>query len=462
MSEDKFRSDLHQIFKKSYPNFPIVRVLFSMLKYGKSHFPQEYLFEGRLFALGKRSLVIRMILYKFGLLKFTDPSPYFSSNFYELSNNDVSSTGVKPWLHFVVYGLFEGRAPHPLLDLRFLRDQIPGLSYPSTLYNYLVDLNYWDYQPSPFVDFDKYLAARGPHPGIHPLKLMLSEGTTSSWISPRLAAIQVDSTHEQTEELLVLIRALFLNNQYSNWASTFDIYEKLTSGDIYEIGNRIHISAGHFIAGSGKFKRLSKVVFSKDFQAVVSDNFAVTLRPSSSISCLDLVVLLNETDAGGYLALFENVKPGSLILPFSELQEMALKYLLKVSDRTDINVAEYGRLYSVTYSGNYEQISFTIPLIQEQLLDGAFSPLSNFQDALLVIHSSEFETEFEEEFINLFEHSQILIIYPDSPLESLLRISESSKIVYTEKTEQFIRSVVPINPIYSIESMKQTSKNREL
>lgn len=54
-------------------------------------------------------------------------SHYFDAAYYLETNPDVAASGMDPYLHFLSSGMREGRDPHPLVDLGFLRAQA-GLS----------------------------------------------------------------------------------------------------------------------------------------------------------------------------------------------------------------------------------------------------------------------------------------------------------------------------------------------
>lgn len=52
-------------------------------------------------------------------------TPYFDRAFYLVSNPDVMEAGFDPLLHFIETGAAELRAPHPLIDLRFIAESDP-------------------------------------------------------------------------------------------------------------------------------------------------------------------------------------------------------------------------------------------------------------------------------------------------------------------------------------------------
>ena len=75
---------------------------------------------------------------------------YFDPDYYNGANPDVVSAGLDPLLHFITTGIAELRAPHPLIDLRYLSQQdAPGLDSTAKI-EALADLLEYDLaSPSP-------------------------------------------------------------------------------------------------------------------------------------------------------------------------------------------------------------------------------------------------------------------------------------------------------------------------
>ena len=53
-------------------------------------------------------------------------SAVFDAAFYLERNPDVGQAGIEPYLHFLAHGIGEGRDPHPLVDLAYVRSRIGG------------------------------------------------------------------------------------------------------------------------------------------------------------------------------------------------------------------------------------------------------------------------------------------------------------------------------------------------
>jgi len=78
---------------------------------------------------------------------------YFDPGFYRETNPDVAAAEVDPLLHFIESGLPEMRAPHPLVDIKYILTQDSGLLGDPPGIELLVDLLEYDLAiPSPYFD----------------------------------------------------------------------------------------------------------------------------------------------------------------------------------------------------------------------------------------------------------------------------------------------------------------------
>lgn len=89
-------------------------------------------------------------------------SPYFDPGYYAAMNADRLSPGEDPLLHFLDTGLAELRAPHPLIDLRFITTTDPLILGEPPQIDALIDLLEYDLaNPSPYFDLEFYAAQFG-------------------------------------------------------------------------------------------------------------------------------------------------------------------------------------------------------------------------------------------------------------------------------------------------------------
>ena len=103
---------------------------------------------------------------------------YFDAAFYLEANPDVAEAGIDPLLHFIETGVLEERAPHPLVDLKYILSQDSGLLGSPPQIELLVDLLEYDLAiPSPYFDPATYRASLGDAaPANALLRHFLTEG----------------------------------------------------------------------------------------------------------------------------------------------------------------------------------------------------------------------------------------------------------------------------------------------
>ncbi len=97
-------------------------------------------------------------------------SHWFDRLFYSATNLDVLDTGDDPFLHFVEHGLRQHRAPHPLVDLRYIAAHNPHVLDGPHAMEGLCDLLELDLaRPSPYFDpawYRQQLGAAAPDNGL--------------------------------------------------------------------------------------------------------------------------------------------------------------------------------------------------------------------------------------------------------------------------------------------------------
>jgi O-antigen biosynthesis protein len=101
--------------------------------------------------VGKTLRRVFRILPYVGVLRLLHGS-LFDAEYYLASNPDVASTRMNPFLHFIIFGAFEGRKPHPLFDAGYYLRKYPDVA---------------EAEVNPLAHYLKHGAAEGRQP--HPL-----------------------------------------------------------------------------------------------------------------------------------------------------------------------------------------------------------------------------------------------------------------------------------------------------
>ncbi len=122
-------------------------------------------------------------------------APFFDAAYYAAMNADVLKPGDDPLLHFIETGITELRAPHPLIDLRFIASTDALILGETPDVDALMDVLDYDLaSPSPYFDMDFYAARFGavggePAPEGGLLRHFLLSGAASghkpnAWLDP--------------------------------------------------------------------------------------------------------------------------------------------------------------------------------------------------------------------------------------------------------------------------------------
>lgn len=101
------------------------------------------------------------------------PGNVFDAKFYLRTYPEVAAAGINPFIHFMLWGGFEGRQPHPLFDTRFYLRKYPDVAAAraNPLAHYLKFGAAEGRQPHPLFD-PKFYFERNPHvrrDGLNPL-----------------------------------------------------------------------------------------------------------------------------------------------------------------------------------------------------------------------------------------------------------------------------------------------------
>ena len=137
-----------------------------------------------------------------------DLSPFFDRAFYGALHADALSGGDDPLLHFIETGLAELRAPHPLIDPRFIVGRDPLILGETPSIDGLMDLLAFDLaDPSPYFDLEHYagqlvIAAASARPEGGLLRHFITAGaqhglTPNRWLDPRAYASQYDDVPKE-------------------------------------------------------------------------------------------------------------------------------------------------------------------------------------------------------------------------------------------------------------------------
>lgn len=323
-----------------------MRLIFS----GKLCFPEELLVTGSLVS-GPRKNVLNSLrkLNVSGHASLNGDRGLFSSSFYLLTNPDVAQARLVPWAHYQTLGRFEGRSPHPFVDLNYLSMQM-GLPVAEVLDHYIRNKKFWILNPSPFVNITQFLES-GSWDGIrHPLLQILEDGLVHEpWMNFRIPLIAL-GTGERTPELAQAFISLWGLNKYS-WPGRELQVSKIVNTDFVP---GLPVSGlcipGFVVTHSGLAHLLddSRVV-SLDNSALWSNDFLVSIATGKQHEINTLHVFPHGARRECTQLILNTVSDGDALSPGSFEQESLLRYLISLRN-ISVEVLPYGKQSQVKFS----------------------------------------------------------------------------------------------------------------
>jgi len=347
----------------SYPQIRPGRLLWILRRHSLAAFPTSFFVAGRLFDFSKRGAFANLMRLRQG----RDGHVLFSKFFYETAYPDIADAGAPAWAHFQTRGRGEGRSPHPLFDIPWLRAaldedegvQSTGLTEP--LDEYLNNAAFWRVSPSPFVDCGGFLSSGLWDGARNPLEQIVSEHLQGPWISHRLMLIDAESTDStapaDSAERVVTSAArslrfrllaagilLFRNfpigriSQVHRWRVVEPRYLPATGGNLFTVTPGFAVGVDGQIALVGK-----KMLLSPESSMIASDELCLSLNRGMSWSTSSLVVMGGELSHSELVNMLGQLTGPAILAPFSSFQEQAMSNMIVMAPGAEIVVLPWGQ-----------------------------------------------------------------------------------------------------------------------
>lgn len=342
MKNPDFLSDLRTEIKRA-SFFPLIlRLSLVALRHKKSSFPPGFFVSGSFFNFGHKNACLSLWRRLRNRKSETDTADIFSGDFYLACNRDVEQAGWNPWLHYQMLGRFEGRSPHPLINPRFLANELKvGISDAVDLY--LSNEKNWFVAPSEYVDVWGFLRA-GNSDGIrNPFVQMLEDGfVIEPWVSQRLQIINLSLTKADSFQLEALAVIHSLNGARALWDEIRTIprndvrsAEELSRTSIYCI-------PGYGLFGeSGTYLPCNSTLISPDKSTIVGPDKVIFIATEEKSMQSGLVFMTGNMSIENLDSVVRKLTKNSLVAPSSSVQEQVLR-CLKLQINSEMEILPYG------------------------------------------------------------------------------------------------------------------------
>jgi hypothetical protein len=312
-------------------------------------------------------------------------SELFWSNFYLAMYPDLPRNNFDPWLHFLEYGLHEGRTTHPFLNLKALESQIVKKKSMPMMLQYLLVPRNWTCLPNPWMDVVGWISDDEYTGNSNPLVSLLNSEKKYQYISQAL--IHIEASGSEFSEMKNLAYAHFASrSNFHNSKHDLVVSEVIPNIDpsIQELCGGIVLPGfgvifenkkawcltGTTSDNSETALRINNFVVSKDFNTfplvyadkcimlgpslykdelinIISEHgsSATYFVPESDVQAEAVQILLNQRQDVGHLLR----KPARLSSSFVALYE---KSLITGSSSNDLSLHENTQVHLLMHEQN--------------------------------------------------------------------------------------------------------------
>lgn len=272
--------------------------------------------------------------------------PLFSSQFYDGANPDVAAAGVSPWLHYQVHGRAEGRSPHPLIDGNHLAVSLPGVPRSEVIDEYLTSPKLWVFDPSPYVDCQKFILY-GNWDGIsNPLIQIVASQLVSGWVSRRLMIVDAASESAARARMLASSLLLTINEPRSRLASVkyWHHLEDSTGTDTETaFATEYTVVPGYFVgAGDREIYSSPFVTMSPDSSVIRLPTEFASIAAGPLLTTTSLICITHLLTHEELTTVVSGATGPTIIAAHSAAQTEALKSLLRGFPEYDVTILDFG------------------------------------------------------------------------------------------------------------------------
>lgn len=324
---------------------PVFQLVLTLIAYRRTEFPTSFFVEGSIFGFGSQNLILRLMKIKWGNNLSWSPSRLFDPIFYNLAYQDVSLTGMNPWLHYQISGRAEGRFPAPLLNAWNLKTNTSAVSVGQIIDLYFEDSKYWEISPSSYLDIQGFMNSGKWSRTTNPYEELIFSGSISEWVNKRTLQIGLSSKKFEDRDLTLFVSHRILFPEVSFQASYLHFSNCLESLDELTTQNEPLIVLPGLMVGNGtnfvwQCSEHSSVSKLYDFVSIENSALATPLIEHSSST--NVVMLATHINRDGLLTLLQQ-SPNKTAIVASNIQQFrALKYLHALDGNENVEICEFG------------------------------------------------------------------------------------------------------------------------
>jgi hypothetical protein len=266
------------------------------------------------------------------------------------SNPDLSNfVGIKAWEHFILYGIYEGRSPHPFVAKQYLTANAGVTEFGRAFHSFCYEQSQWLLESSPIVNVAGFANNYDLTRNINPtFQLFANLPNNLKWINRRLNTISV-SSDESSNSLNFAITNVLVNS-ISIGAPTpkIEIAQPPLSKDAVYGSTCLTLSPGKFIAANGVYVEIgsARAVNSATATSLFVGDKLVYSSTDAEVRADVLLIIRTYIDERMFASIINSREIFALSPPDQHSQGAFKRYIAAHSIK-NVQLLEYSKTYKV-------------------------------------------------------------------------------------------------------------------
>lgn len=278
--------------------------------------------------------------------------PYspFQLNYYLSSNPDLSNiAGIKAWEHFILYGIYEGRSPHPFVANKYLTANMDFSEFGRSFHAFCYDPSQQLFQASPIVNVAGFTKQYDLIRNINPtFQLFANLPNNLQWINRRLNTISISS--DESSDSINFAIANVLVNSITIGAPTpkIEIATKPISKEEIFSSTLLTISPGKFVVANDLYVEIGseKVANSSTASSLFVGDKLVYSSTDGEVHADVLLIIRTYIDERSFTSIISS-QENFVLSPRDEHSERAFKQYIADHSIKNVHVLNYSKTYKV-------------------------------------------------------------------------------------------------------------------
>jgi hypothetical protein len=369
-------------------------------------------------------------------------SDLFWPKFYLSIYQDLPRDNFDPWIHFLESGIFEGRSPHPLLDVSYLESQMRSDIDEPTILRYFLNSDHWKLVPNQWTDIGKYFDSKDADESSSALPSILYSSNPGSYIDSEL--LLIDATGAERDELKKTADAYYLVKSSFNPENVETQISKLSPDLSFLDATNLDFTAfpGFGIVASKRSWCSNDLAVDESGLALRMGDCVASPHPRhfDSLEATRCIFFTDSLFADEISELIAGLgKESSVLIPVSKFQSLAFKFHIALSELKNVEVADTP---TVVHAKQFEMYSKSKNLCMENSKTAAnsdFCLLAERSDLVAISNRIQKNDtlllfdQFHPEIAKLLSQREQLVVASRRAIDLFAGYLDSEKTIELER-----------------------------